>query len=178
MPSRPLATLARGRRGNGRLTGALPASFANLSSLTTLQLQGCGLTGTLPPAWGDGLQSLMLLNLSGNALRGPLPPSWGPLLGGALLSLDASGNKLQGTIPESWAARAGQRVWAQFAPALHHNPGLSGCVPAGYLASASVSPPEASWPPMAAGGAAGAAAAPARDKLYARLEEGTQLKRC
>ena len=51
--------------GNAGLGGTLPPEFGDaetaLPALQTLDVSGCGLTGTLPAQWGPGLQSLQTL---------------------------------------------------------------------------------------------------------------------
>ena len=78
------------------LTGSLPPAFGQLTNLTRLFLDGNGLTGSIPPTIGD-LTSLNLLVLSRNQLSGPIPPALGSLVN--LESLELSDNQLTGTIP-------------------------------------------------------------------------------
>ncbi|KAL4437441.1 hypothetical protein ABPG75_004580 [Micractinium tetrahymenae] len=89
--------------------GPLPAALANLSAVTTINLQGNELRGTLPPEWGaqGALPALQNLYLNDNQFTGSLPSSWGapgsfPQL--SLLRLDD--NRLTGGLPGSWGGNA------------------------------------------------------------------------
>lgn len=65
-------TIIFGRLGNN-LSGTLPASLGNLTSLQSLWLSGNqGLSGSIPPELGS-LTSLRILALSGNQLSGSIP---------------------------------------------------------------------------------------------------------
>lgn len=62
------------------ITGTLPPEWAALSQLDTLSVARCGLTGSLPAAWGNGMARLRRLDATDNvAMGGPLPPEWGRL---------------------------------------------------------------------------------------------------
>ncbi|KAL0000622.1 hypothetical protein SO802_014403 [Lithocarpus litseifolius] len=74
-------------------------SFRNLSSLASLSLEACKLSGSLPDLDIFGLQNLRELNLGYNFLIGEIPSSFSNLK--ALSSLSLGGNYLNGTIPLS-----------------------------------------------------------------------------
>jgi len=84
---------------NNRLSGALPAELANISSLRTLHLSNNGFTGTVPTEWKT-LQLLERLDVSGNALSGRLPTELGELQ--SLTVLDVGANRFTGTVPPSF----------------------------------------------------------------------------
>lgn len=72
-----------------------------------LNLDHVGLTGSIPPGFGD-LQALQRLNLSNNRLSGEIPPELGSLK--ALEHLDLSGNRLTGEIPAEIGQLAELRI--------------------------------------------------------------------
>ncbi|CAH9125855.1 unnamed protein product [Cuscuta epithymum] len=78
------------------VTGSLPASLGNLSSLTEIHLSRNGLTGMVPTSLGQ-LPNLSFLDLSQNALNGVIPPAIGSL--SKLRFLNLSGNSLSSSIP-------------------------------------------------------------------------------
>ncbi|XP_052194350.1 probable LRR receptor-like serine/threonine-protein kinase At2g16250 [Diospyros lotus] len=78
------------------ITGAIPSSIGNLTSLTALYLSNNRLTGVVPPSLGQ-LSSLLVLDLSRNSLAGSIPSSFTSL--GNLTLLDMSSNFLSGIIP-------------------------------------------------------------------------------
>ncbi|KAK9056740.1 hypothetical protein SSX86_024103 [Deinandra increscens subsp. villosa] len=82
-----------------QISGAIPFSVGNLSSLNELYLSDNALTGTIPSDLGQ-LSRLAVLDLSRNTLTGLIPESFGSLLN--LSSLDMSLNYLSGGIPESF----------------------------------------------------------------------------
>ena len=82
--------------GNG-LSGAIPPTLGDLSSLEWLSLDNNELDGPIPSALGK-LSSLTGLYLSWNDLTGPVPPWLGNLVG--LRWLDLSSNALTGPIPD------------------------------------------------------------------------------
>ncbi|CAH8288148.1 unnamed protein product [Eruca vesicaria subsp. sativa] len=77
------------------VTGVVPVTFGNLTSLMSLNLSRNSLTGSVPSSLGE-LSSLSELDLSRNTLTGALPPSLSSLLN--LTSLDVSSNYLTGPI--------------------------------------------------------------------------------
>jgi hypothetical protein len=95
-----------------RLTGTLPASWANLpKSLDSLWLAYNRLTGTLPEAWAR-LTGLQMFDLRGNKLTGTLPPSWGNLT--TLGYMGLAGNVgLTGTIPCTWSSMGSNATGGQ-----------------------------------------------------------------
>ncbi|XP_071930739.1 probable LRR receptor-like serine/threonine-protein kinase At2g16250 isoform X3 [Coffea arabica] len=76
--------------------GSIPASFGNLSSLTSLYLSGNTITGVVPSTLGNLLR-LEVLDLSQNSLTGIIPPTFSGLRN--LTLLDMSSNYLTGGIP-------------------------------------------------------------------------------
>ncbi|GAY47067.1 hypothetical protein CUMW_101760, partial [Citrus unshiu] len=105
---------------NNSLTGEIPSSFCNLSSIQYLNLSNNSLSGQIPQCLGNStLETLDLgmnnfqgsipqtnakgcnltsLRLSGNHLEGPLPPSLINCVN--LQFLDVGNNNLSGPIPE------------------------------------------------------------------------------
>jgi hypothetical protein len=61
---------------NCRLTGQLPRTWGNWSSMQDISLQGNSITGTLPES-SSALSSLQSLSLTNNKLHGTLPWLWG-----------------------------------------------------------------------------------------------------
>jgi len=78
------------------LSGSLPASLGNLSSLTSVDLEQNFLTGALPSSVGS-LAALRSLNLVSNALSGTLPAQFASLV--ALTSLYLANSGLCGSVP-------------------------------------------------------------------------------
>jgi len=78
------------------LSGSLPASLGNLSSLTSVDLEQNFLTGALPSSVGS-LAALRSLNLVSNALSGTLPAQFASLA--ALTSLYLANSGLCGSVP-------------------------------------------------------------------------------
>ncbi|KAF3320490.1 LRR receptor-like serine/threonine-protein kinase [Carex littledalei] len=85
-------------RGSG-VTGKIPNSLSNLSSLAILDLSVNQLTGTVPLSLGK-LKMLNSLNLSHNRLSGSIPDEFWSLSN--LTLLDLSGNNLTGKLPNSY----------------------------------------------------------------------------
>ncbi|CAN1225839.1 Leucine-rich repeat receptor-like serine/threonine-protein kinase BAM3 [Linum grandiflorum] len=79
-----------------RLTGSVPASIGNLSSLQILLLDGNQFTGEIPSQIGE-LKRVLTLDMSRNNFSGNIPPSIGSCL--MLTYLDLSRNQLSGPIP-------------------------------------------------------------------------------
>ncbi|KAK4276583.1 hypothetical protein QN277_014713 [Acacia crassicarpa] len=78
------------------LTGLIPSSLGNLSSLKVLILADNSLTGRISSTLGE-LSSLSVLNLSGNSLTGLMSNSFSSLVN--LTVLDLSANFLSGSVP-------------------------------------------------------------------------------
>jgi hypothetical protein len=83
---------------DNELTGALPASLADLTQLATLRLAHNMVRGPLPDALGD-LAQLQTLDLTDNQFSGAIPPSLGNLAN--LQALLLWSNQLSGAIPAS-----------------------------------------------------------------------------
>ncbi|CAK9147342.1 unnamed protein product [Ilex paraguariensis] len=81
---------------NNLLSGSLPFSVSNFSSLQILLLGGNKLSGPIPRSIGE-LHQLLKLDLSGNSFAGEIPPEIGNCV--LLTSLDLSQNNLSGSIP-------------------------------------------------------------------------------
>ncbi|KAJ4842609.1 hypothetical protein Tsubulata_025124 [Turnera subulata] len=90
------AKLAQLNLSNNLLSGPLPFSLSNFSSLQILLLSGNNFSGPVPPTIGD-LQQVLKVDLSRNSLSGPIPPEIGNCF--HLTFLDMSQNNLSGTIP-------------------------------------------------------------------------------
>ncbi|XP_042430870.1 probable LRR receptor-like serine/threonine-protein kinase At1g53430 isoform X2 [Zingiber officinale] len=83
---------------NGQnLTGELPAEFADLPYLATLDLSRNYLNGTIPAKWGT--LPLFALSLWGNRISGNIPKELGNIT--TLESLKLEANCLEGPIPEA-----------------------------------------------------------------------------
>lgn len=83
---------------NASLTGNIPASWANLTALTTVRLSQTSVSGTLPLEWAS-LTALTQVEISGTSVEGPLPTdlfnNWT-----LLQTLDLSANEnLSGILP-------------------------------------------------------------------------------
>ncbi|KAK9162777.1 hypothetical protein Syun_003679 [Stephania yunnanensis] len=83
-------------QGNG-ITGVIPPEFGNLSSLTNLDLENNNLSGEIPSSLGN-LEKLQFLILSQNNLSGKIPDSISNLP--SLINLQVALNDLGGPIPE------------------------------------------------------------------------------
>ncbi|XP_022854237.1 leucine-rich repeat receptor-like serine/threonine-protein kinase BAM3 [Olea europaea var. sylvestris] len=81
---------------NNRLSGSLPFSLSNLSSLQILLLSGNNFSGPIPPSIGE-LHQALKLDLSRNSFTGKIPPEIGNCV--HLTYLDFSQNCLSGSIP-------------------------------------------------------------------------------
>ncbi|KAK4749997.1 hypothetical protein SAY87_027446 [Trapa incisa] len=81
---------------NNRLSGPLPSSLSNYSSLQILLLSGNQFSGPIPPSIGE-LHQMLKLDLSQNRLSGDIPPEIGDCY--HLTFLDMSQNNLSGPIP-------------------------------------------------------------------------------
>lgn len=93
--SKPLK-LGQLNLSNNFLSGPLPYSFSNLSSIQILSLSGNQFSGPIPPSIGE-LTQVVKLDLSRNSLSGPIPPEIGNCY--HLTYLDMSQNNLSDSIP-------------------------------------------------------------------------------
>ncbi|KAL6334594.1 hypothetical protein AAG906_019229 [Vitis piasezkii] len=82
---------------NNNLSGGLPSSFQNLSSLETLDLSYNRLSGNIPTWIGAAFMGLKILNLRSTGFSGSLPSEL--LYLRSLQVLDLSQNNLTGSIP-------------------------------------------------------------------------------
>nr|GEW78206.1 probable LRR receptor-like serine/threonine-protein kinase At2g16250 [Tanacetum cinerariifolium] len=81
---------------NCGITGGVPFSIGNLTSLSELYLSGNELTGIIPSSFGM-LSRLKVLDLSRNLLTGSVPECFGNLVNFRYLNL--SGNSLSSAVP-------------------------------------------------------------------------------
>jgi hypothetical protein len=79
------------------LSGPVPASFANLTRLRDLDVNGTSVSGPVPGALLAGADSLSTLVIANSKLAGPIPASLASLPN--LRYLDLSGKLLTGAIP-------------------------------------------------------------------------------
>ena len=87
-----------------KLTGSIPAEFAALGALESLNLSNNRFEGGIPIEIGS-LSRLVSLDLSRNRLSGEVPEDLGDLL--ELESLDLSHNRLEGPVSEALGQPAG-----------------------------------------------------------------------
>jgi Leucine-rich repeat (LRR) protein len=80
-----------------QLSGSIPTTVDNLQLLTNLKLNSNRLTGSIPASFGN-LPNLNFLYLSGNLLSGSIPSSLGNMTNLSWLELE--GNQLSGSIPQ------------------------------------------------------------------------------
>lgn len=90
------ALLGQLNLSNNQLSGALPFSLANYSSIQILLLSGNQFSGPIPSSVGE-LHQVLKLDLSQNMLSGEIPPDIGNC--NHLTFLDLSQNNLSGFIP-------------------------------------------------------------------------------
>ncbi|KAL0384087.1 UNVERIFIED_CONTAM: putative LRR receptor-like serine/threonine-protein kinase [Sesamum radiatum] len=97
-----LTLLSSFNASNFALPGSIPGWLGlQLASLQVLDLRSCSISGAIPTTLGN-LSSLVELYLSNNNLTGEVPSSLGQLVG--LSVLDLSQNSLTGSIPGSFRA--------------------------------------------------------------------------
>ncbi|KAG2244674.1 hypothetical protein Bca52824_093476 [Brassica carinata] len=82
--------------GNKFITGSIPSSFSNLTSLTQLALEDNSLRGSVPTGLGH-LPMLESLSLAGNRFSGAVPASLGSLR--SLSTMSLARNSLSGPVP-------------------------------------------------------------------------------
>ncbi|KAH0772485.1 hypothetical protein KY290_009622 [Solanum tuberosum] len=80
------------------LTGEIPSSICNLTSLIMLDLATNNLRGEIPQCFGN-ITSLQVLDMRHNNLSGNIPTTFSN--GSSLSRLNLHGNKLEGKIPQS-----------------------------------------------------------------------------
>ncbi|XVF20498.1 hypothetical protein REPUB_Repub12eG0005700 [Reevesia pubescens] len=86
---------------NNLLSGEIPPTMCNLSSVVALDLSSNNLSGMLPRCLVSLTDSLKVLNLGNNHFTGAIPPTYMKSCG--LSMMDLSQNQLQGVIPRSLA---------------------------------------------------------------------------
>ncbi len=79
-------------------SGQIPESLGNLTNLSRLHLQDCGLSGPIPAAF-ENLVNLKTLDLWGNELSGEIPDFFGNLP--KLTTLSLGSNNFTGSIPST-----------------------------------------------------------------------------
>ncbi|XP_042016468.1 receptor like protein 22-like [Salvia splendens] len=84
---------------NNRLTGMIPSSICNASSLQALDLSFNNLSGSLPPCLLSNVSVSKVLNLRGNKIGGVIPDHFSSDCG--LQTFDVSNNNLGGKVPKS-----------------------------------------------------------------------------
>ncbi|XP_028061744.1 leucine-rich repeat receptor-like serine/threonine-protein kinase BAM3 [Camellia sinensis] len=90
------AKLGQMNLSNNLLSGSLPFSLSNFTSLQILLLGGNKFSGQIPPSIGQ-LHQVLKLDFRGNSLSGEIPPEIGDCY--HLTYLDLSKNNLSGAIP-------------------------------------------------------------------------------
>ncbi|KAJ4981478.1 hypothetical protein NE237_032315 [Protea cynaroides] len=95
-PSKVPSKLGQLNLANNRLSGSLPKSIGNFSSLQILLLSGNHFSGDIPSQLGQ-LKHVLKLDMSRNNLSGGIPPEIGNCL--LLTYLDLSQNQLSGPVP-------------------------------------------------------------------------------
>ncbi|KAH6804810.1 hypothetical protein C2S51_000348 [Perilla frutescens var. frutescens] len=87
---------------NNSLSGSIPNSICNSTSLKVLDLSFNNLSGTIPPCVLANIENgLQVLNLGGNNIGGRIPDKFSPSC--SLQTLDLSNNNLVGNVPLSLA---------------------------------------------------------------------------
>lgn len=94
--------------GNRGITGQIPSSIGNLTSLTTLGLYTNALSGSIPTELGN-LTNLVYLYLHDNQLSGTIPSSFSNL--SKLVNLYISTNNLTGSVPVGLASTTLRSLW-------------------------------------------------------------------
>ncbi|CAJ1016733.1 hypothetical protein, conserved [Leishmania lindenbergi] len=113
--------------GKTRFTGTIPASWARITRLTSLDFSRTRMSGRIPDSLGNlpnlvsinfanayfcyglpnwnasGLPMLTQATFANNNMRGPFASSWSTFP--ASMSLDITGNKLCGCMPKSWESK-------------------------------------------------------------------------
>ncbi|KAL3145840.1 hypothetical protein ABBQ38_015212 [Trebouxia sp. C0009 RCD-2024] len=82
------------------LTGTLPEAWGQLSELENMDLGMNSLSGPIPGSWSN-LTQLENMDLGMNSFTGPLPGSWSNLTQ-LSTNLILDGNQLTGSLPASW----------------------------------------------------------------------------
>ncbi|OEL16966.1 Polygalacturonase inhibitor 1 [Dichanthelium oligosanthes] len=105
------------------MSGPVPASFANLTRLRDLDINGTSISGPVPGSLLAGATKLSTLAIANSKLAGPIPASLAALPN--LRYLDLSGNLLTGAIPPGL-------LHGSFRFLLLSSNQLTGEIPSGY----------------------------------------------
>ena len=92
-----LTSLGRIQLDTNAITGNIPESIGNITGLNYLELNDNSLTGAIPESIAE-LTSMLYLDLYNNQLTGDIPDSLGNLAN--LIRLDLSNNNIEGDIPD------------------------------------------------------------------------------
>ncbi|KAI5670494.1 hypothetical protein M9H77_10858 [Catharanthus roseus] len=84
---------------NNNLSGEIPWSICNATSLDVLDLSNNSLSGVIPECLANASSKLTVLDIRMNSLQGPIPGSFG--VGSSLRSLNLRDNQLEGAVPKS-----------------------------------------------------------------------------
>lgn len=84
---------------NNQLTGALPSTLCNLTSLTVIDLSTNSLSGKIPQCIGTFSRSLSVLDLHMNQFLGKIPSTFPKA--NILRNLNLRGNGMEGPLPQS-----------------------------------------------------------------------------
>ncbi|WVZ95237.1 hypothetical protein U9M48_041028 [Paspalum notatum var. saurae] len=107
------------RLAKNNLSGSIPASLGNVSSLTELYLGTNSIGGSIPETLSQ-IQKLTVLSLSGNNLVGLVPVQLYNI--SSLMSLDLSWNHLTGRIPATLFSASSQLVFVDLEANLFSGP--------------------------------------------------------
>ncbi|XP_039132061.1 probable leucine-rich repeat receptor-like protein kinase At5g49770 [Dioscorea cayenensis subsp. rotundata] len=111
---------------NGGLGGPLTENIGNLKQLTSLSLQNCSFTGSIPGVLGS-LSKLSFLALNSNQFSGTIPASLGNLSN--VYWLDLSYNQLSGQLPISSGTSPGLDLLVHTQHFHFNQNNLSGTIP-------------------------------------------------
>ncbi|KAI8570624.1 hypothetical protein RHMOL_Rhmol01G0050200 [Rhododendron molle] len=93
--------IGRFQISHNKLTGEIPSSICNLSSLEIFVLSNNKLNGVIPHCLGNVSNHLEVLDLRSNGFHGAIPTTFAN--GSKLRSLNLNGNNLEGPVPRSLA---------------------------------------------------------------------------
>eukprot|EP00873_Tetraselmis_striata_P043146 jgi/Tetstr1/463410/TSEL_000716.t1 len=109
------------------IIGSLPAAYSTWTALTSLSYGNNGqLTGTLPPQWSTLTSLTTIAGASMGGLATTLPPQWSTLTG--LTSITMTQGGLTGTLPPEWSTLTGLTALGL------NNNGITGTLPGTWTA--------------------------------------------